>query len=111
MTGSARSVVDESLVPTGIVGLFDAIVTGDEVTNGKPDPEPYRTVAGRLGLSPSECLVIENAPLGIQSARAAGMRCLALETTLPAGRLPQADRVFSSAGDLRHWLLSQWQQP
>jgi beta-phosphoglucomutase len=106
VTGSARSVVEESLVPTGVADLFQAVVAGDQVARGKPHPEPYRTAANQLGLSPSECLAVENAPLGIRSARAAGMRCVALETTLPAERLPGADRVFSSAQALRDWLIS-----
>jgi beta-phosphoglucomutase len=106
VTGSARSVVDGSLAPTGATGLFDAIVTGDQVSRGKPAPEPYRLAAARLGLSPSECLAVENAPLGIQSARAAEMACVALETTLPAERLSAADRVFPDAVTLRAWLLS-----
>jgi beta-phosphoglucomutase len=108
VTGSARSVLEKSLVPTGMVELFDAIVTGDQVAHGKPDPEPYRTAAAQLGMLPSECLVVENAPLGIQSARAAGMSCVALETTLPAERLfsAGADRVFPDSRALRGWLLS-----
>jgi beta-phosphoglucomutase len=107
VTGSARSVVDESLAPTGVADLFDVIVAGDQVMRGKPDPEPYSTAAARLGYSPSACLAVENAPLGIQSAKAAGMGCLALETTLPASRLQGADRVFSDAKALRTWLLSR----
>ncbi|MGD2205843.1 MAG: HAD-IA family hydrolase [Anaerolineae bacterium] len=109
VTGSARSVVDESLTPTGVADLFDVIVTGDQVTCGKPDPEPYRTAAEGLGLFPGECLAIENAPMGIQSARAAGMACLALETTLPSERLSAAgaDRVFHDAKALRAWLLAR----
>ena len=108
VTGSARCVVDESLVPTGVAGLFDTIVTGDQVAHGKPDPEPYRTAAWRLGLSPGECLAVENAPMGIRSARAAGMTCVALQTTLPAGQLSAAgaDRVFADARALRAWLLA-----
>ncbi len=109
VTGSARSVVDESLVPTGLAELFAAIVTGDEVSKGKPHPEPYRTAAERLGIPPSECLAVENAPLGIRSAKAAGMGCVGLETTLPAKQLSAAaaDRVFSDATALRTWLLSR----
>jgi beta-phosphoglucomutase len=110
VTGSARRVVDESLQPTGVAGLFEAIVTGDEVSSGKPNPEPYRTAAARLGLSPTECLVVENAPLGIDSAKAAGMGCVALETTLPKEHLAGADHVFPDVGTLRTWLLSQWRQ-
>jgi beta-phosphoglucomutase len=107
VTGSARSVVDESLAPTGVAALYDAIVAGDQVSRGKPDPEPYRTAAEQLGVPPSECLVIENAPLGIRSARAAGMDCVALQTTLDAGQLSAAGagRVFAEARALRKWLL------
>jgi beta-phosphoglucomutase len=110
VTGSARSLIDESLFPTGIADLFETIVTGDQVSQGKPDPEPYRTTAARLELSPAECLAVENAPLGIQSAKAAGMMCVALQTTLPAEQLSAAapDHVFPDAGALRAWLLSRW---
>jgi beta-phosphoglucomutase len=108
VTGSARSVVDESLAPTGLAALFEAIVTGDTLSRGKPGAEPYLLAASQLGLPPSECLVVENSPLGTQSARAAGMACVALETTLPAAQLPAADRVFPDAGALRSWLLEQW---
>jgi HAD superfamily hydrolase (TIGR01509 family)/HAD superfamily hydrolase (TIGR01549 family) len=111
VTGSARSVVDESLAPTGITALFDSVVAGDEVSQGKPDPESYRTAAQRLGIDPVECLVVENAPLGIQSATAAGMACVALETTLPGAALiaAGATRVFRTADALRNWLISEWQ--
>jgi HAD superfamily hydrolase (TIGR01509 family) len=108
VTGSARSVVDETLAPAGMLELFDTIVSGDEVSHGKPDPEPYRRAADALGLRPPECLAVENAPLGIQSATAAGMRCVALTTTLPAGVLSDAgaDYVFSDGHALRNWLLT-----
>jgi beta-phosphoglucomutase len=110
VTGSARSLVDESLPPFGIADLFDTIVTSDQVSWGKPDPEPYRIAATRLGLPSAECLVVENAPLGIQSAKAAGMVCVALETTLPAEQLSAAaaDQVFPDASALHAWLLSRW---
>jgi beta-phosphoglucomutase len=108
VTGSARSVVDESLAPTGVAGLFEVMVTGDQTVRGKPDPEPYQLAATHLGLSPAECLAVENAPLGIQSAKAAGMSCVALETTLPAARLPAADLVFPDVQALRAWLLESY---
>lgn len=106
VTGSARSVVEESLVPTGVVGLFEVVVTGDDIVRGKPHAEPYQEAAARLGLPPAACLVVENAPQGIQSALAAGMGCAALETTLPAERLAAADMVFPDARALRAWLLA-----
>ena len=106
VTGSARSVVEESLVPTGALAFFEAVIAGDEVERGKPHPEPYRTAADRLGLGPSQCLAIENAPLGIDSAQAAGMGCAALQTTLSAKQLSRADRVFPDVQSLRAWLLA-----
>jgi beta-phosphoglucomutase len=108
VTGSARSVVDETLAPTGVASLFDAIVTGDQVSQGKPHSEPYKKAASLLGVTASECLAVENAPLGVQSAVAAGMTCVALETTVPAARLPGARTVFCDAQALREWLLFHW---
>jgi len=106
VTGSARSVIDESLAPTGALEFFEAVITGDEVERGKPHPEPYRTAAARLGFSPSQCLAIENAPLGISSAKSAGLSCVALQTTLPAEVLSLADRVFPDVQSLRTWLFA-----
>lgn len=105
VTGSSRRVVEESMQPTGIAGLFEVIVAGDQVVHGKPDPEPYLKAAARLGVSANRCLVVENAPQGIQSAKAAGMGCVALETTLPGDALSAADRVFPDAATLNAWLL------
>ena len=106
VTGSAAVVVEQVLAPLGILDLFEVVVTGNQVTRGKPDPEPYQLAAARLGLTPGECLVVENAPLGIQAARAAGMGCVALETSLPAEQLGGADQVFADVKALRAWLLS-----
>jgi beta-phosphoglucomutase len=110
VTGSARRVADDVLGPTGMAGLFETMVTGDEVAHGKPAPEPYQRAAERLGLPPQHCLVVENAPLGIQAARAAGMRCLALETTLSEEQLTAAgaEQAFPTVAALRAWLLSRW---
>jgi beta-phosphoglucomutase len=77
--------------------LFDLILSSEYYLNGKPDPEPYLNAARALGVEPEHCLVIENAPLGIRSAKAAGMTCIALTTTLPAEELHEADLII---GDL-----------
>lgn len=79
---------------------FDFIITGDEVRRAKPAPDPYLTAAQRLGLPPHDCLVVENAPLGIEAARNAGMYCVAIETTLGRAYLGAADRVLSSVSEL-----------
>ena len=110
VTGSTRSVVEANLAPLGLAGLFGAVVCGDDVARGKPDPEPYLRAAARLGFEPGQCLVVENAPLGIEAGRAAGMACAGLATTLPAGHLAAAGAapVFEAAGALRDWLLARW---
>ncbi len=81
------------ILPKKISGLFDVIVGGDNVKHGKPHPEPYLLAAKRLKLKPNECAVIENAPLGIQSAKSAGMFCYAVTTSLPKDYLKQADVI------------------
>jgi beta-phosphoglucomutase len=79
---------------------FDFIITGDEVPRAKPAPDPYLTAARHLGLRPEECVVVENAPLGIESARSAGMYCVAIETTLGKEYLTAANGVLHNITDL-----------
>jgi beta-phosphoglucomutase len=79
---------------------FDFIITGDEVSRAKPSPDSYLTAARRLGLKPEECVVVENAPLGIEAAKNAGMFCIALETTLGREYLTQADCILQNIGQL-----------
>jgi beta-phosphoglucomutase len=76
--------------------LFRNIVTPAEYHYGKPDPDPYLTALKMSGLKPESCLVLENAPLGIRSARVAGLYTIAITTTLPPYMLSDADRVISS---------------
>jgi HAD superfamily hydrolase (TIGR01509 family) len=66
-------------------GLFDVVVTGDAVAQGKPHPEPYLAAARLLGLEPSQCVAIEDSPTGVASAMAAGMPTVAvpLNATVP----------------------------
>jgi sugar-phosphatase len=76
------------------------LVTSDDVVNGKPDPEPYLKGAAGLKLASSKCLVIEDAPAGIQSAHAAGMWVIAIASTYAASQLQSADAVINSLRDL-----------
>ena len=80
--------------------LFDFLITGDEVHSAKPSPEPYFAAMRHLGLNPTNCLVVENAPLGIESAKNAGMRCVAIETTLGREYLAQADVIVTDIREL-----------
>lgn len=69
------------------------LVTAEDVANGKPHPEPYLKGAERMGVEPTDCLVIEDAPAGIQSARAGGMTVVGITSTYAAARLSDADFV------------------
>jgi sugar-phosphatase len=70
------------------------LITADDVRHGKPDPEGYLAAAQRLGVTPNDCIVVEDAPAGIAAARAAGMRCVAVAGTFPPSRLVDADVVL-----------------
>lgn len=80
--------------------LFDLIQTGDDVPRAKPSPDPYDLARKKLGLRREECVVVENAPLGIESAKNAGMVCVAVETTLDRQYLQQADYIISHIQEL-----------
>jgi HAD superfamily hydrolase (TIGR01509 family) len=72
-SGGKRHHVRRSLRITGLEGLFSVVVTQEDVTRGKPDPEMFLLAAQRMGVSPRRCLVIEDSPLGLEAAKAAGM--------------------------------------
>jgi len=79
---------------------FDVVITGDDVTRKKPDPEIYALAAARLGLEPARCVVFEDAPVGVQAARAAGCRCVAVTSTVGGDELQEADVVVDSLAGL-----------
>jgi sugar-phosphatase len=69
------------------------LVSADDVSKGKPDPEPYLMGAKLLGVNPAQCLVIEDAPAGIRAAHAGGMKAIGITGTYPASELQEADAV------------------
>jgi beta-phosphoglucomutase len=75
-TSAGRKRACGTLKELGLADYFEAIVTGDEVVNGKPDPAIYRLVAERLNEAPENLLAVEDAVSGVKSARAAGLRCI-----------------------------------
>jgi sugar-phosphatase len=76
------------------------IITADDVVNGKPSPEPYLRGAALLGFAARECLVFEDTPAGIASARSSPMQAIALQTTYPAQELQAADAIVRSLADV-----------
>ena len=98
VTGSIRSNIEAVLSPEEFA-LFRFIYTPTEYGKGKPAPDPYATALNRSGLKAFECLAFENAPLGVKSAKAAGLRTVAITTTLPPQYLSEADHVIHNFAD------------
>lgn len=90
-TSADRVKMEINLTGIGIPSkTFDATVNGLEVTNKKPDPEIFLKAAAKLGLPPSECVVVEDAVNGIKAGKLAGCKCLGLTTSFSAERLSEA---------------------
>jgi HAD superfamily hydrolase (TIGR01509 family) len=83
-SSSRRLWIDATLRSIGLSDAFEVIVSGDDVSLGKPDPEIYLLAASRLGIPPERCLAIEDAPKGVQSARQAGMTVIGVRTAYTA---------------------------
>ncbi|GJQ26279.1 MAG: beta-phosphoglucomutase [Phycisphaerae bacterium] len=107
--GSSGPAENVSLVCEELrIGRFlRAVVTADDVTRGKPDPQVFLIAAERIGLPASRCVVVEDAPVGIEAARAAGMKVIALAGTHVASALGRADRVVSALNEIKPAQLAQ----
>ena len=106
VTGSGMRTLLDSL-NTVFPSIFqqDRMITAFDVTHGKPDPEPYLKAWERSGLKKEQCFVIENAPLGIRSGKAAGLTVYAVNTgILTKQDLSQADKVFDNMTELLAFL-------
>jgi HAD superfamily hydrolase (TIGR01509 family) len=99
-TGSRRAEAELQLRAAGLYELFGAVITRDEVTRIKPDPEPYLRACAAVGREPGACVAVEDTPTGIRSALAAGMRVAAVCHTFGAERLGEAHRVFTGTEGL-----------
>jgi HAD superfamily hydrolase (TIGR01509 family) len=84
-SSGARRYVEAVLAALGLTARFPVVLTGDEVTNGKPAPDIFLAAAAALGAAPRDCLVLEDAPNGVAAARAAGMRCVAIPNASTRG--------------------------
>ncbi|MCZ7357885.1 MAG: HAD family phosphatase [Candidatus Methanoperedens sp.] len=93
-----------SFMETFFPGIFQVIVDGDEVKKSKPSPEPYLMAVEKLGLGKEHCLVIENSPLGIRSAKSAGLRCLGIPTYLEREYLKEADVIVENHRELGKYI-------
>ena len=100
-SSSRRPWVDATVQSLGLAGVFDVVVTGDDVECGKPDPAIYLLTAQRLSVSPEWCVAIEDSPNGVESARLAGMTVLGVRTEYTAHlHLDGVARTVDSLADL-----------
>jgi HAD superfamily hydrolase (TIGR01509 family) len=94
-SNSPRRLVDTALATANLVGVFDAVVTSDDVVHAKPAPDLYLLACERLGVAPEDALALEDSASGVAAAKAAGMTCIAVpqfaETDVTA-----ADRIIDS---------------
>ena len=101
VTSSRKEHFDTMHRGTGLLPHFDFILTREDFTLSKPDPEPYRRAMERCGLMPEECVVVEDSPRGLESARTAGIRCLVVPNALTRGdAFAGAWRVLTSCREV-----------
>ncbi len=87
---------------------LEFFISGDDVKDTKPSPEIYLKAAKKLKLKPEECVVIEDADLGVQAAKTAGMRCIAVTNTLPAEKLKNADLIVDSLKQVKNDIIKRF---
>ncbi len=93
----SRAVLDAAKVPYQKM----VYINGNDVKNKKPDPELFLLAAQQMGIEPASCVVIEDAPNGVQAAKAAGAKCIAVTNSTTAANLSQADLICDSLEQVR----------
>jgi beta-phosphoglucomutase len=110
VSGALRAEIEAVIEREEWAGFFQVVVAAEDVGRGKPDPEGYVIALDRMNnivdldllpVNPSECLVIEDSPAGIAAARALGMRCVAVASSVPRSDLVEADMVVDEIGAIR----------
>src|SRR5689334_20240261 len=99
VTSGTYGVASARLHATGLP-IPDVLVTADRVARGKPDPEGYLAAAAALGFTAAGCIVVEDARVGVEAARRAGMRCIAITSTHRADELAAATAVARALRDI-----------
>jgi beta-phosphoglucomutase family hydrolase len=94
-TSSRKRKMNRIMQQTGFAKYFDVFVTGEEVEQGKPNPDIFLLAAQQLLVNPSDCLVFEDAINGVIAAKAAGMKCVAISNTHPNSELSMADLIIN----------------
>lgn len=108
VTGAEAAGAQRTLEGHGLEGMFETVVSGDDVRHSKPAPEGYALALARLGLPPEACVAVEDTETGLRAAIGAGLRALAVPHALSAGQdLSGAHRHFDNLTQVADWLLPQ----
>jgi beta-phosphoglucomutase family hydrolase len=102
-SSSPRGNIDAVFAALGIARFFDVVVSSEEVKQGKPHPDVFLAAAGKLNVAPPRCIVVEDAPAGIEAAHRAGMKAIGVRTTHPG---LEADWVVESLDKLQFSVFS-----
>lgn len=103
-----RKNIETALEIIELRGYFAAIVSSEDVTHGKPDPEVFLKAAQKISREPKQCVVFEDAHVGIQAARNAGMRVVAVATTNPLAELTDADLAVERLDQISVQQINEW---
>jgi beta-phosphoglucomutase len=98
-SGTMRKFLQVVISRSNLSGYFECLISGEDTVKGKPAPDSLLLVVDQLGVQPPDCLVIEDAALGVSAAKSAGMYCLAVTYTQSMDSLRQADLVINSLAD------------
>jgi beta-phosphoglucomutase-like phosphatase (HAD superfamily) len=99
-SGSFHDEIASILAANQLTSAIGVIVGADDVRRSKPNPEPYASAVSALGVSPARAVAVEDTPIGLNSARAAGLRTIGITTSHPAERLRPADAVIGHLDEL-----------
>jgi HAD superfamily hydrolase (TIGR01509 family) len=105
VTASERTDARQVLRRLKLAGVFDVVVTFETCKHRKPSPLPYLTAARLLKVAPKDCAVVEDSIPGVESAKRAKMKCIAVTHTFPASKLKKADLIVKNLNDKRIWSL------
>ncbi len=110
VTASEKGVVAMALKKIRLGRVFDRFVTFEDCKKRKPAPDVYLLAAKRLRMRPKECVVVEDSIVGVEAARRAGMKCIAVTNSFPASKLRKADLIVKNLNDKRIWRLIDFSQ-
>jgi HAD superfamily hydrolase (TIGR01509 family) len=107
-TSSGRDHASESLERTGLAEYFNHVLTGEDVANGKPAPDLFQLAASRIGVSPNQCLVLEDSPAGVEAGLAAGMAVIVVPDLFdpPEDCANRAQLVVANLEEAKPYVLS-----